>query len=74
MASDIDTVKVELTFWRDGKKPGDVIEIPVDEVPRWAGFAKPVAAGKSKADGTEDRTGTRVETKPAPATEKSGGK
>lgn len=74
MASDIDTVKVELTFWRDGKKPGDVIEVPVDEVPRWVGFAKPIAAGRGKADSTEDRTGTRADTKSAPAVEKSGGK
>lgn len=74
MASDIDTVKMRLTFWRDGKKPGDEIEVPVDEVPRWKGFAEPVAAGKGKADSTEDRTGTRVDAKPAPSAEKSGGK
>ncbi|MEE4419518.1 MULTISPECIES: hypothetical protein [unclassified Streptomyces] len=74
MASDTDTVEMKLTFWREGKKPGDTIEVPVDEVPRWKGFAEPVATGKGKADATEDRTGTRVDTKSAPSVEKSGGK
>ncbi|MFM9616859.1 hypothetical protein ACKI14_02715 [Streptomyces turgidiscabies] len=55
--ADGDTVKMKLTFWRDGKKPGDVIDVPVDEVHRWTGFAKPVdepaAAAKSSAVATE---------------------
>jgi hypothetical protein len=38
--ADGDTVKMELTFWRDGKQPGDVIDVPADEVHRWTGFAK----------------------------------
>lgn len=37
--ADGDVVKMRLTFWRDGKVPGDTVEIPVDEVPRWKGFA-----------------------------------
>lgn len=37
--ADGDTVKMKLTFWRDGKKPGDVIDVPADEVHRWKGFA-----------------------------------
>ncbi|MFJ6729370.1 hypothetical protein ACIQPQ_31160 [Streptomyces sp. NPDC091281] len=37
--ADGDVVKMRLTFWRDNKKPGDVIEIPADEVHRWDGFA-----------------------------------
>lgn len=37
--ADGDVVKMRLTFWRDGKKPGDEIEVPVDEVHRWKGFA-----------------------------------
>lgn len=41
------TVKMELTFWRDGKKPGDVVEVPVDEVHRWKGYAKPVSEPKA---------------------------
>ncbi|MFD8771451.1 hypothetical protein [Streptomyces sp. NPDC059916] len=42
--ADGDTVKMELTFWRGDKNPGDVIEVPADEVHRWEGFAKRVAA------------------------------
>ncbi|MFB7707884.1 hypothetical protein [Streptomyces sp. NPDC056105] len=41
--ADGDMVKMELTFWRGDKRPGDVIEVPADEVHRWQGFAKPVA-------------------------------
>lgn len=37
--ADGDTVKMKLTFWRDGKKPGDLVDVPVDEVHRWKGFA-----------------------------------
>ncbi|MCZ4506924.1 hypothetical protein O3Q52_01610 [Streptomyces sp. ActVer] len=40
--ADGDTVKMRLTFWRDGKKPGDVIDVPADEVHRWKGFAAQV--------------------------------
>lgn len=37
--ADGDVVKMKLTFWRDDKKPGDIIEVPTDEVHRWEGFA-----------------------------------
>ncbi|MFJ6559975.1 hypothetical protein ACIQMV_08840 [Streptomyces sp. NPDC091412] len=37
--ADGDTVKMRLTFWRDDKKPGDLIDVPADEVHRWKGFA-----------------------------------
>lgn len=37
--ADGDMVKMKLTFWRDGKKPGDLIDVPADEVHRWKGFA-----------------------------------
>lgn len=47
--ADGDTVKMKLTFWRDGKQPGDVIDVPVDEVHRWTGFAKPVDEAKPTA-------------------------
>ncbi|MFJ6566646.1 hypothetical protein ACIQNU_04450 [Streptomyces sp. NPDC091292] len=40
--ADGDTVKMKLTFWRGDKKPGDVIDVPVDEVHRWKGFATQV--------------------------------
>ena len=40
--ADTGTVKMRLTFWRDGKKPGDIIDIPADEVHRWKGYAQPV--------------------------------
>lgn len=39
--ADSDTVKMQLTFWRDGKQPGDIVEVPADEVHRWKGFAVP---------------------------------
>jgi len=49
--ADGDVVKMKLTFWRNDKKPGDVIEIPPDEVHRWKGFAEqvgePYQSGKS---------------------------
>lgn len=55
--ADGDTVKMKLTFWRDGKKPGDLVDVPVDEVHRWTGFAKPVdeatAAAKPPAVAAE---------------------
>lgn len=48
--ADGDVVKMKLTFWRDDKKPGDVIEVPADEVHRWTGFAvqegEPYPAGR----------------------------
>lgn len=37
--ADGDTVTMQLTFWRDDKKPGDTVEVPADEVHRWKGFA-----------------------------------
>lgn len=37
--ADGDVVKMKLTFWRDDKKPGDIVEVPADEVHRWKGFA-----------------------------------
>jgi hypothetical protein len=42
--ADGDVVKMRLTFWRDGKVPGDIVEVPVDDVYRWKGFAVPVEA------------------------------
>lgn len=40
--ADGDVVKMRLTFWRDGKQPGDIVEVPVDDVVRWKGYAVPV--------------------------------
>ncbi|MBL3664531.1 hypothetical protein JL475_00525 [Streptomyces sp. M2CJ-2] len=37
--ADGDTVKMKLTFWRDDKQPGDLVDVPADEVHRWKGFA-----------------------------------
>lgn len=37
--ADGDTVKMRLTFPRGKQKPGDVIDVPADEVHRWKGFA-----------------------------------
>ncbi|MFS4103760.1 hypothetical protein [Streptomyces sp. PD-S100-1] len=40
--ADGDVVKMKLTFWRDDKAPGDLIEVPADEVHRWKGYAEQV--------------------------------
>lgn len=45
--ADGDTVKMRLTFWRGDKKPGDVVDVPVDEVPRWVGYAEQVDEPKT---------------------------
>ena len=54
--ADGDTVKMKLTFWRDGKQPGDIVEVPADEVHRWTGFAK-LADGAS-SNGSAEPTST----------------
>lgn len=46
--ADTDLIKMRLTFWRDGKKPGDLIDVPADEVHRWRGYAE--QAGEPKAE------------------------
>jgi hypothetical protein len=56
--ADGDLVKMELTFWRDGKEPGDVIEVPADEVHRYKGFAKLVDAPKPSGKTTTTSTAT----------------
>lgn len=33
---------MELTFWHKGKAPGEVIDVPDPNNPRWRGFAKPL--------------------------------
>lgn len=57
--ADGDTVKMRLTFWRDGKNPGDLIDVPADEVHRWTGFA--VLADDSDGEATPP-----VDTTPEP--------
>jgi hypothetical protein len=52
-----DTVKMRLTFPRGKQMPGDVIDIPADEVHRWKGFGElaetaPKAAPAPKAPTT----------------------
>lgn len=63
--ADGDTVKMTLTFWRDGKAPGDTVEVPADEVHRWKGFA--VLAGDStpSAESTTPTDATKPEPKPS---------
>ncbi|MFJ8923853.1 hypothetical protein ACIREK_30800 [Streptomyces sp. NPDC102415] len=56
--ADGDTVKMRLTFWRNGKKPGDVIEVPADEVHRWKGFAEQVKDTPKAATATNPTTGS----------------
>lgn len=64
--ADTDMVKMKLTFWRDGLKPGDVIEIPADEVHRWDGFAKEI--GKVAPKPSDDRAIAKT---PAQAADKA---
>ncbi|MFE9850344.1 hypothetical protein ACFYPN_16240 [Streptomyces sp. NPDC005576] len=52
--ADGDTVKMKLTFWRGGKQPGDVIEVPADEAHRWTGFAELVEESKPRAGAPSD--------------------
>lgn len=56
--ADGDVVKMKLTFWRDGKKPGDIVEVPADEVHRWKGFAtqvdQPEPSGETTTPTTAD--------------------
>lgn len=54
--ADGDTVKMKLTFWRDGKKPGDVIDVPADEVHRWKGFAVQVGDVQPSGETTTPTT------------------
>ncbi|WP_428956226.1 hypothetical protein [Streptomyces sp. cg35] len=62
--ADGDVVKMKLTFWRDGKEPGDIVEVPADEVHRWKGFA--VQVGDPYPSGqTADPTGDSDYPKPA---------
>lgn len=54
--ADGDTVKMQLTFWRGDKKPGDIVEIPADEVHRWKGFAFQVDEPKPSGETTTPTT------------------
>ncbi len=62
--ADGDTVTMRLTFWRDGKVPGDTIQIPADEVHRWKGFAVQVDDEPTPAGETTTPT-TAADGKPA---------
>ncbi|WP_145503138.1 hypothetical protein [Streptomyces sp. CFMR 7] len=37
-----DTVKMKLTFPRGKAMPGEIVDVPADEVHRWKGYAEPV--------------------------------
>ena len=50
MADPADLVKLKLTFWHKGKRPGDVVEVRRDEVRSWHGFAVPVEDEAPAAD------------------------
>ncbi|MGC5534223.1 hypothetical protein [Streptomyces sp. SR-10] len=47
--SDRSTVKMRLTFPRGKRQPGEIVEVPADEVHRWKGFAE-VVKDEPKAD------------------------
>lgn len=40
--SDRSTVKMRLTFPRGKQQPGEIVDVPADEVHRWKGFAEVV--------------------------------
>ncbi|MFJ3089024.1 hypothetical protein [Streptomyces sp. NPDC086838] len=64
--ADGSTVKMKLTFWRDGLKPGDTVDVPADEVHRWKGYAEPAnAAAEKAADKAPAKTVTGDTSKPA---------
>ncbi|MEU0783545.1 hypothetical protein ABZ341_18465 [Streptomyces sp. NPDC006173] len=63
--ADGDTVKMKLTFWRDGKNPGDLIDVPADEVHRWTGFAVLAGESESGGDSTTPTDATTPEPKPS---------
>ncbi|CAM5695096.1 hypothetical protein STENM36S_01772 [Streptomyces tendae] len=50
--ADGDVVKMKLTFWRGDKAPGDLIEVPADEVHRWKGFAEQVGEPTPSGEST----------------------
>lgn len=56
--ADGDVVKMKLTFWRGDQKPGDIVEVPADEVHRWKGFAvqegEPYPSGETTTPTTAD--------------------
>ncbi|MET8113814.1 hypothetical protein [Streptomyces prasinus] len=54
--ADGDTVKMKLTFWRDDKQPGDIVEVPADETHRWKGFAVQVDEPKPSNETTTPTT------------------
>ncbi|MGW2594753.1 hypothetical protein ACWCXC_31425 [Streptomyces sp. NPDC001515] len=60
--ADTDLIKMRLTFWRDGKQPGDVIDVRADEAHRWTGFAVAV---------TETKQASKATTAPATPAEQS---
>ncbi|WP_329616484.1 hypothetical protein OG244_28560 [Streptomyces brevispora] len=61
--ADTDLIKMRLTFWRDGKKPGDLIDVPADEVHRWKGYAEKVEAPKPTAKSASPTAATAEQPK-----------
>ncbi|MEU0991272.1 hypothetical protein [Streptomyces sp. NPDC005953] len=63
MAADGDTVKMRLTFPRGKQQPGEIVDVPADEVHRWKGFAVPADGAEKTAEKAPPKTTT--EPKPA---------
>lgn len=63
--ADGDLVQMRLTFWRDGKKPGDLVDVPADEVHRWKGFAEPTGESTPSGGTTTPTDATTPEPKPS---------
>jgi hypothetical protein len=63
--ADGDVVKMKLTFWRDDKKPGDLIEVPADEVHRWKGFAEQVGEPVPSSESTTPTAASSAFPRPA---------
>ncbi|MEU3432370.1 hypothetical protein [Streptomyces sp. NPDC006863] len=51
------TVKMKLTFPRGKQMPGEIVEVPADEVHRWKGFAQ--AVDDKKTDETTKTAGEK---------------
>ncbi|MER6601193.1 hypothetical protein [Streptomyces parvus] len=62
---DRSTVKMKLTFPRGKQMPGEIVEVPADEVHRWKGFAELVNDEAAKTAGDKNPTTGSVPQKAA---------
>ncbi|MFJ2568960.1 hypothetical protein ACIPJG_25235 [Streptomyces halstedii] len=53
-----DLVKMKLTFPRGKQQPGEIVDVPADEVHRWKGFAEQVKDTPKAATDKNPTTGS----------------